>query len=717
MLIEFKDCPEDACFIDLRTPGEHAEGTIGHAVNIPIFTDEERHNIGTIYKQDSIERAKSLAIQAASDKLPVMYKEIISLIDEKGAVILFCARGGMRSQTLGSLLNAMGYPVKVIKGGYKSYRRAVIEEIERLNGQMTYVVLHGHTGTGKTEILKRMEELAYPVLDIEGLARHRGSMLGKVGIKEQITQKQFEHEVYETLRRIESGFVFVEAESRRLGTLLVPQCIMDSMRKRGLHAFVGADLDFRADQIVKDYITKPEDVKEISDTLDHFVRFVGHKMVEELKGMLDQGEYHKVARILMTEYYDPKYAHREYHYAKRFHVKDVESAVQEISTWYDEAVKDKLFTLIVESDDLDAIEKAGDVAKNGGLVVFPTETVYGLGANALDPTAANRIYQAKGRPSDNPLIVHIHDIAQVKQLALEVSPLSQKLMEAFWPGPLTLIFKKTAVVPDNVTAGLDTVAVRMPDHAVAMDFLKAAGVPIAAPSANMSGKPSPTKAEHVIADLYGRVDVILCSDPSRIGVESTVVDATGDEIIILRPGGLTREMLESVAVGQGNVLLDPGISKEQSGTPRSPGMKYTHYAPKAPLFLIEESLRKVGGSSERACGTPMRMGSASRLEVLKEEVGKRLAAGTHVGVLTTEEHASVVEDAYASAVSSNALTVIRLGHQDDVEGMASNVFDCLRRFDGTVVEVILAEGCEENGLGEAVMNRLRKAAGGRIIEV
>ena len=231
------------------------------------------------------------------------------------------------------------------------------------------------------------------------------------------------------------------------------------------------------------------------------------------------------------------------------------------------------------------LDQAAEVLRSGGLVAFPTETVYGLGANALDEEAVKSIYRAKGRPSDNPLIVHIADTAAVKDLTDSIPGTAQALMDAFWPGPLTLVMPRSSLVPDIVTAGLDTVAVRMPSHPIASALIKKAGVPVAAPSANSSGRPSPTLARHVIEDMMGKIDVIIDGGNAEVGVESTVLDITVDPPVILRPGGVTLEQLRHVL---GNVISDqtPGIS-DMAGTPKSPGMKYRHYSPKATMLLIQ----------------------------------------------------------------------------------------------------------------------------------
>ncbi|MDQ0285031.1 L-threonylcarbamoyladenylate synthase [Desulfofundulus luciae] len=336
--------------------------------------------------------------------------------------------------------------------------------------------------------------------------------------------------------------------------------------------------------------------------------------------------------------------------------------------------------------------RAGLILRQGGLVAFPTETVYGLGANALDALAVVRIFEAKGRPQDNPLIVHVADRETVNRLARRVPAGAGRLMDVFWPGPLTLVLPAAPVVPRQVTAGLDSVGIRMPGHPVALALIAAAGVPVAAPSANLSGRPSPTTAGHVLQDLDGRIEAILDGGPAGVGLESTVLDLTGDVPVILRPGGITREELEKVI---GEVRVDPGIdgvpgcgSPAGEFRPRSPGMKYRHYAPRAPLVLVE-------GEPERVVAR------------LKELAGGYRSRGLRVGVLATAETARECQED----------RVVVAGSRQDPAGIASRLFAALRRFDELGVDIILAEGIEPRGLGLAVMNRLRRAAGNRIERV
>lgn len=338
------------------------------------------------------------------------------------------------------------------------------------------------------------------------------------------------------------------------------------------------------------------------------------------------------------------------------------------------------------------IQEAARWLAAGEVVAFPTETVYGLGANALSDEASQKIFQAKGRPGDNPLIVHIACEQQLEGVVDKMTELGRKLSDAFWPGPLTLILPKGDKVCSTVTAGLNTVAVRMPDHPLALALIKAANLPIAAPSANLSGKPSPTRAEHVLHDLGGRIVGVLDGGETGVGLESTVVDVTGEYAMILRPGSITKEDLQEVV---GKVEVDPAIepslgsiSEQGKSQPRSPGVKYTHYAPNAPLYIVD---------SQR--------GLTHMQEKIKEEVIKHRARGYRVAVLTTDE--------FKAAYQAEA--VISLGKRSDPASIAANLYAALRKCDQLSVEIIFAESFPEEGLGAAIMNRLRKAAGGKMI--
>lgn len=362
---------------------------------------------------------------------------------------------------------------------------------------------------------------------------------------------------------------------------------------------------------------------------------------------------------------------------KIYDVADLSEENIQKGTVYDDA---EAYTKVI-----DAIEKVDEAAKSiqaGGLVAFPTETVYGLGANALDPEAVAKIFQAKGRPADNPLIVHISRASDIGELTPMITPRMIKLIDSFWPGPLTLILPKKPNVPHITTGGLETVAVRIPDDPVALELIKKAGCPIAAPSANLSGKPSPTRGDHVVADLDGKIDVILKGGDCRVGIESTVLDLTGDEPTILRPGIVTAEDIEAV-IGQ-KVKMDPALlvnhgdgdsaeGQEMTGAPKAPGMKYTHYAPEADMLVVEGQRHKVQQEVER-------------LKALNESIGLK------VGVLLFEEKA-----------------FIEAAHE---------FFAKLRELDNQGVDLILAGALSNaDGVGFAVMNRMLKSAGYNIVKV
>lgn len=332
------------------------------------------------------------------------------------------------------------------------------------------------------------------------------------------------------------------------------------------------------------------------------------------------------------------------------------------------------------------IVDAAHLLRDGAVVAFPTETVYGLGANALSDEAVEKIFLAKGRPSDNPLIVHIGEKKQLSTVAGEVPAKGEQLMEAFWPGPLTIILPKTDQVASLVTAGLDSVGVRMPDHPIALALIKEAGVPIAAPSANRSGRPSPTTANHVLADLEGRVAGIVDGGPTGVGVESTVIDVTVEPPIILRPGGVTKEQLEAVI---GPVDLDPSFQVGAVETPRAPGMKYAHYAPEGEMWLV-------AGEDDQV------------REKMKEMLREAKQQGQKTGVLATAESVAYWQK------HPEADVVLSVGSHDDLEEVAHQLYAVLREFDDQRAQFIVGETFPRNGLGMAVMNRLEKAAGGRI---
>ncbi|MDO4487933.1 MAG: L-threonylcarbamoyladenylate synthase [Eubacteriales bacterium] len=340
---------------------------------------------------------------------------------------------------------------------------------------------------------------------------------------------------------------------------------------------------------------------------------------------------------------------------------------------------------IISENDLVKIGEAAAVLRNGGLVAFPTETVYGLGGDARTESASERIYAAKGRPSDNPLIVHISKKDEIYPLIKGATAMGEALMDTYWPGPLTLVFPKSDVIPKTTTGGLDTVAVRCPEHPVANKLIELAGVPVAAPSANRSGRPSTTRAEHCIEDLMGRVDVILDGGPCEIGVESTIVDLTGETPMLLRPGAVTAEMIKET------IGLDPVKDKALTGPlkegerPKAPGMKYRHYAPKAPLVLVT--------GEKRAVWDKIREMSLER---------------ENAEIICSRECAEYLED------TGKKIRVLgAYGNEDEI---ARSLFAVLRETDSDEIDMIIAEGFSENDLGLAIMNRLKKAAGWTIIK-
>lgn len=332
------------------------------------------------------------------------------------------------------------------------------------------------------------------------------------------------------------------------------------------------------------------------------------------------------------------------------------------------------------------LQEAGRILREGGLVAFPTETVYGLGADALNEKAAEKIYAAKGRPSDNPLIVHIAEKEALDRIAKEISAGATKVIEKYWPGPLTLIFEKTDAVPEGTTGGLDTVAVRMPSHALARALIREGGGYVAAPSANTSGRPSPTSAEHVREDLWGKVDLIIDGGETEIGIESTILDVSVTPPVILRPGAITKEMLEE-AVGRVEMdeTLFSGDSKEP---PKAPGMKYRHYAPKAEMTVIDGEIQDV-------------------IEEINRRAEEDLRQGKRVGIIATEE----------SCLQYRKGSVKSIGLRAEEATIANGLYRILREFDAEGTDCIYSEAFGSEGIGNAIMNRLLKAAGHHIIKL
>lgn len=339
-----------------------------------------------------------------------------------------------------------------------------------------------------------------------------------------------------------------------------------------------------------------------------------------------------------------------------------------------------------EHIDREAIREAGEIIRSGGLVAFPTETVYGLGGDALNPTSSRKIYEAKGRPSDNPLIVHIARWEALSAIVKNIPEEAVRLAQAYWPGPLTMILEKADLVPAETTGGLNTVAVRMPSHKTALAFIEAAGGYVAAPSANRSGRPSPTLARYVAQDLSGRIEMIIDGGDVELGLESTIVDLTVGTPVILRPGYITRAMLES-ALGQ--VEEDVTILRDDSGqAPKAPGMKYRHYAPKGELTIV--------------CGPERAV-----TDYINAQTDRYRAENKKTGVIASD----ITACAYHADVCKNG------GSRLDESALARRLYRILREFDDEDVEIIYAESFEGAGVGQAVMNRLLKAAGHRVIEL
>ena len=376
------------------------------------------------------------------------------------------------------------------------------------------------------------------------------------------------------------------------------------------------------------------------------------------------------------------------------------------------------------------IEEAAQILKTGGLVAFPTETVYGLGGNGLDKEAARKIYAAKGRPSDNPLILHVSKMEEVYPLVENVPEKAKLLMESFWPGPLTLILKKSKIVPLESTGGLDTVAIRCPDNALTLELIERAGLPVAGPSANLSGSPSPTEASHVYHDLSGRIEGILDDGAVGIGVESTILDMSTDRPTLLRPGAITLEDLTDV-LGE-KPEIDPtllGKKMEDGFIPKAPGMKYRHYAPKAEMVLFcsleeKESEEKESKKKELEDKTSEKRRSEDRISEGKEseyKVSKRIAEYLEeegrgfprekIAVFCAEE----TKHFYQEMAEKEGIVLKVLGRRDEPLSMTHNLFRLLRECDEEGIELILSEGYSEKGIGFALMNRMKKAAGQKII--
>lgn len=364
----------------------------------------------------------------------------------------------------------------------------------------------------------------------------------------------------------------------------------------------------------------------------------------------------------------------------------IQSDITVITKFKGQVMTTKIIKVDKEKPSAKALELAVKMIQQGGLVAFPTETVYGLGGDAENPEASKKIYAAKGRPSDNPLIVHIWDFSQLEEIVSYVPEEARKLADAFWPGPLTMILPKNDKIPLETTGGLQTVAIRMPSHPVARLFLKESNVKIAAPSANTSGRPSPTKAEHVAEDLSGKIDCIIDGGPVDIGLESTIVDLSEGQPTILRPGYINKAMLEEVV---GPVRIDPGIldaNKNKNIRPKAPGMRYKHYAPKGDLAIVEGEASDV-------------------IREINRRVKEDQAKGLKVGVIATEEDRGCYQCDH----------ILTIGSRTDEYSIAHNLYAILREFDALGTEKMYTESFETPKIGNAIMNRLLKAAGHEVI--
>ena len=341
----------------------------------------------------------------------------------------------------------------------------------------------------------------------------------------------------------------------------------------------------------------------------------------------------------------------------------------------------KLVKVDTKNPEKSVLTEAAEILKNGGLVAFPTETVYGLGANGLDEKACKRIYEAKGRPSDNPLILTIGDLDGLYKIVGKVTENAKKIIDAFWPGPITLVLPKADCVPETVTGGLDTVAVRYPSNKIARELIKIAGIPVAAPSANSSGKPSPTRASHVEFDLNGKIEMIIDGGAADWGLESTILDVSEDKPVLLRPGAVTQDMIEDIV---GEIDVDPAVYSKPDGNivPKAPGMKYKHYSPSAKVILVSGSMENV-------------------ISTINEKISADEKNGLRVGVMATTQ----TKDRYIGG------EVLVVGDRTKPETIGANLFKILRKFDFIGVDIVYSEVFDEDGEGAAIMNRLNKAAG------
>lgn len=349
--VSYDNIPKKSVFIDVRSPSEYNESTIVGAINIPIFSDEERALIGTMYKQDSIENAKLKGVEIVAAKLPALFKQIVDIRRKENAVVLFCARGGYRSSSLAAFLSGMGEKVFLLKGGYKEYRRHVISELDLYAKKKSFIVLHGNTGIGKTRILKELKKRGIDILDFEGFANHRGSVLGGVGLGNSTSLKQFESYIFHHFEHCDNEYFIVEAESRRIGNVFIPKSIHDKM-KEGIHINLTADYDFRAEILLEDYTSHPTFKLDMEKSIRYLTKYIGEAKVESYLTMMTENKLHELAVELMKNYYDPLYEHKAntIDYTFEHHIETLEETVDTIANWYRKEI------LKVDDEDLSSQE-------------------------------------------------------------------------------------------------------------------------------------------------------------------------------------------------------------------------------------------------------------------------------------------------------------------------------------------------------------------------
>lgn len=333
-IVEYKDINNEYILIDVRSPIEFKEATIPNAINIPLFTDEDRKVIGYVYVNESIEKAKKLGIEAVSKRLPEIYDKILGIEKKNKKLLFFCARGGMRSSSITALVNSLGINAFKLKGGYKGYRDFINKELPKVNENVKYIVFHGKTGVGKSELLRNLKRRGFNVVDLEEAANHRGSLLGSVGLGNGNSQKQFESSIYESLKNRKDNYVLIEGESKRIGNTIIPDYIFKSMEE-GVHVFIDADIEFRCNILVKEYTKNKNCKKEILGALENMGKYISQKNIERYKELVNKEEYNEIAQELMIKYYDPMYMNgmKKYDFVRNFNVLSIEESCDEIEKW------------------------------------------------------------------------------------------------------------------------------------------------------------------------------------------------------------------------------------------------------------------------------------------------------------------------------------------------------------------------------------------------